>query len=162
MSGYDMKRLLEKMSKFYWAESNSQLYPILKKLEEQQLVTSRIDPDSGARQRRIYSITDLGLETLCQWLKSPLEMPQYREEVLLKLALGNNIPIEDTLNHIKNYRQNILAQQQLLLTIDEHIRTDHTGRPDQPYLIMTYHYCRLVLDAKLQWCDETLIQLENM
>ena len=68
-SGYELKRLVTKVSSFYASESNAQIYPILKKLEEQGLVHSKRDESSGARNKVIYSITKKGHAELTQWLE---------------------------------------------------------------------------------------------
>ena len=43
LSGYDLKQIMSKHAKFYWSESNAQIYPVLKKLEKQELVTSKLE-----------------------------------------------------------------------------------------------------------------------
>ena len=34
VSGYDIKQILLKIGRFYWSESNAQIYPLLKRMEE--------------------------------------------------------------------------------------------------------------------------------
>ncbi len=69
-SGYSLKMRMKKTSDFYWSESNAQIYPVLKKLEELKLVSSKIDASSGARNKRIFSITKKGLSELIKWLEN--------------------------------------------------------------------------------------------
>ena len=87
-SGYDIKKQLAANAKWYWSESNAQIYPILKRMEATGCLSSYIDDSSGARQRRIYSITAQGIEKLNTWLQQPVEPTTYREEFFLKFNLS--------------------------------------------------------------------------
>ncbi len=162
MSGYDMQRILEKISRFHWSESNAQLYPILKRLETNAMVTSQIDAASGERKRRLYSITDLGRQAILDWLKRPIELPKYREEILLKLSLGYNLPVSQSIKHVQNYQEELLTQVKYLETIEEHLRVDHAGLANQPFLLIVFHHNRLVIEAKLKWCEDTLLKLAKI
>ncbi len=161
MSGYDMKRLLDRMSGFYWSESNAQLYPVLKKLAQENKVTSALDPASGARNRIIYTITNAGLDFLKEWLLQPVDRACYREEMILKVSLGHNINKKELMRHLKDYSDDLQAQKKQRDKVQRHIETDHVGRDDQLYLMMTYDFSEKVIDAKLAWCEETLKKLET-
>lgn len=63
MSGYDIKKKVTTAEQLFGSESNSQIYPILKQLEQHHWVTSHMDETSGKRARKIYSITPEGKKT---------------------------------------------------------------------------------------------------
>jgi DNA-binding PadR family transcriptional regulator len=161
MSGYDLKQKFSKVSPFHWSESNAQIYPILKKLEDEGLVSSKLDVASGARNRRIYVITSEGLSKLEAWLAQPIEPAQYREEILLKLTMAEHAGCELILHHIHEYYGQIQQQIKSLSSIAEYIETEHAGREDQKYLKATYRFTKLNLEAKLRWCEETLKILQQ-
>lgn len=161
-SGYDIRRIFEKISSFYWSESNAQIYPLLKQLKKEKLVTSEIDKESGKRQRCVYQLTKAGKEELKNWLLQPPELQKYREEMLLKLACAHNIPISETIKHIEEFRETITAKNKFLNTVQEHIASEHKNDPAQPYLFMTYHYYDLIFEAKLKWCNDTIADLEKL
>lgn len=162
VSGYDVRKILEKTSKAYWSESNAQIYPTLKLMQEKGLVVSRLDESSGARQCRKYSITEQGQEVLLEWLASPCDFPKYREETLLKLSLGQHQSIEQLIEHIKHYEKALDERIEHLHLIEDHINTAHADRPDKAFLLMTYHHVSMVLHAKKQWVRVTLTQLRHM
>ena len=94
-TGYDIKQLVDKSTRFFWAASYGQIYPELKKLEEQGLVTSTEDPQGG-RQRRAYEITAAGAEALDSWLKQPKEVAiETRDSALLRLFFADHLPPAD-------------------------------------------------------------------
>lgn len=159
LSGYEMKEKINKISYFHWSESNAQLYPLLKELESQKLVKSYIDLSSGARKKRIYQITPEGLAHLIEWLKKPAVRSHYREEMLLKVALGQHLPKTTLLSHLENYKQQLKEQQQLLAEMTTHINQYHNNRKDYSYLHLTYDYAETILEAKLKWVEHAFTQL---
>ncbi len=159
-SGYEMKEKINKIAHFHWAESNAQLYPMLKQLEKEGKVSSHIDLSSGARQKRIYQITDLGIEALKNWLLQPVEQPQYREELVLKVALGEHLPKEKLLAHLNDYMIQLEEKNRLLNNMVNHIQTQHSKRPDKPYLDLTYDYAKIIIQAKLDWAKQTIQKLQ--
>jgi PadR family transcriptional regulator, regulatory protein AphA len=94
-TGYDIKQLVDKSTRFFWAASYGQIYPELKKLEEQGLIKGAPDPQGG-RQRRAYELTPEGAAALDEWLKSPEDVSvEMRDSALLKLFFADNLPPED-------------------------------------------------------------------
>lgn len=160
-SGYEMKEKINKIAHFHWAESNAQLYPMLKQLEQEGKVSSQIDLSSGARQKRIYQITDLGIESLKNWLLQPVQQPQYREELVLKVALGEHLPKEKLLAHLHDYIIQLEEKNRLLNNMVNHIQTQHSNRPDKPYLDLTYDYAKMIIQAKLDWAKQTIQKLQK-
>lgn len=159
-SGYEMKEKINKIAHFHWSESNAQIYPMLKKLENDGKVCSAIDPSSGARKKRIYQITEAGLDCLKQWLLQPVHQPQYREELLLKLALGEHLPNDKLLTHLNNYVIQLEEKNRLLINMVNHIQNVHANRPDRKYLELTYDYARITIAAKLEWAHQTIAKLK--
>ena len=82
MSGYDIKKFMQRSTNYFWMESDGQLYPILHKLVEEGLVTSKQE-DTGARKRLLYSITKKGVKEFETWMKQPPEQPVKRHELSL-------------------------------------------------------------------------------
>ena len=84
-TGYDIKQLVDKSTRFFWAASYGQIYPELKKLEEAGLIKGASDPQGG-RRRRAYDLTAKGERALDAWLRSPDTPPvETRDSALLKL-----------------------------------------------------------------------------
>ena len=68
LSGYDIRKWIDwSMRFFYGSPAYSQIYSELKKLEQLGLVTSRVDSDGGTRSRRLYKITQDGLDAVTRW-----------------------------------------------------------------------------------------------
>src|SRR5258707_11150881 len=91
-TGYDIKAFVDKTTRYFWAASYGQIYPELRRLEEQGLVRGRPEP-SGGRARTVYELTEAGQIALQQWLESD-EEPLYelRDEGMLKLFFSDSLP----------------------------------------------------------------------
>lgn len=162
MSGYDIRKLLTNIALFYWSENNAQIYPMLKQLESEGLLHSAIDEKSGARQRRLYHITNLGLQTLREWLTTPFKLDNERNELLLKIASGNQTDNATLIEHLQEYGDIIQQHKKLLQEKLHHIETNHKNRPEQPYLLLTYDYVKRKLQAQQEWQQASLASLQTM
>jgi PadR family transcriptional regulator, regulatory protein AphA len=154
LSGYDLLRIFERIGPFFWTESNAQVYPMLKKLEQQGMVQSVLDDRSGARQRRIYSITAEGKAHLIDWLNEPLSEPRYREELCLRMAFGQFQSRAQLLQKLDEFSIQLQRQLQQVTKAREHFDVEHAGRADQMFLQMNMDYTETVLKAKQQWCQQ--------
>jgi DNA-binding PadR family transcriptional regulator len=90
LSGYDIRKWIDWSMRFYYGSpAYSQIYTELKKLEKLGLVTSRTD-DTGARNRRLYKITEAGLEAVTRWANdAPVDPPNLKHGPLLRVTLGH-------------------------------------------------------------------------
>ena len=153
-SGYDIKREAETRINHFWKESFGHIYPILKRLYDEGLVNRHTEIQETAPNKQVYSITPAGVEVLHEWLHQPVEPTITRNELLLKLYFGEQIPVEVSKQHIAEYRES-----------HEHILADYEMRreylKDDTYRLITLlagiHYCQAVI----AWCDEALAKLSE-
>jgi DNA-binding PadR family transcriptional regulator len=88
-TGYDIKQLVDKSTRHFWAASYGQIYPELRRLEEQGLVEGRSEP-TGGRARMVYELTPAGHAALRGWLQSTAEPTiEFRNEAMLKLFFSD-------------------------------------------------------------------------
>src|SRR5437763_5357522 len=69
-TGYDIKQIVDRSVRHFWAASYGQIYPELRRLEEQGLITGHDEP-SGGRARTVYKLTEAGERALQTWLTGP-------------------------------------------------------------------------------------------
>jgi DNA-binding PadR family transcriptional regulator len=86
-TGYDIKQVTDRSTRFFWGASYGQIYPELKRLETAGLVRSREEP-RGEVPRRVYRLTAKGRRVVDSWLAEPAEQYEIRDEGLLKLFFG--------------------------------------------------------------------------
>jgi PadR family transcriptional regulator AphA len=90
-TGYEIKQLVDVSARFFWTTSYGQIYPELKRLEENGLIHGE-DAATNGRPRRAYELTDAGEKALDGWLSSdePL-LFEMRDEGLLKLFFSDSM-----------------------------------------------------------------------
>ena len=92
-TGYDIKQVTDRSTRFFWGASYGQIYPELRRLETAGLVRSRAAP-RGEVRRHVYSLTPKGRKALGEWLAEPDALYDVRDEGLLKLFFVELMPPE--------------------------------------------------------------------
>src|SRR4029453_13163521 len=96
LSGYDIKRVVDRSTRFFWAASYGQIYPELKRLEEEGLVEGE-DRPNGGRSRGRLKVAGAGEQALVEWLLGETVTIEYRDESLLRLFFADALPREQAL-----------------------------------------------------------------
>ncbi len=153
MSGYEIKALVDKSTRFFWAASYGQIYPELRKLAAAGLIEGKASPQGG-RRRNVYRLTPAGRRELQAWLGVDADVFELRDEGLLKLffadAAGNEAAIQ-ALDAKRREHERVLARLE---------EVEVTGRPDG----FAYHVLRYGIECnrwQAEWCERTMRELEN-
>jgi DNA-binding PadR family transcriptional regulator len=116
-SGYEIKAAVDESTRRFWAASYGQIYPELKRLSEQGLVTG-MDAPRGERKRTVYTITDAGMERLKEWLRRPPEMSEMRDEGLLKLFFSGVLEPDEAAETLRRMRDRRAALAEELAALE--------------------------------------------
>lgn len=92
-SGYEIKRLSDLSTRFFWAASYGRIYPELKRLEKAGLIKGA-DASQGARKRTVYELTAKGRDAAREWISTPPEVYETRDEGLMKLFFAGVLDAE--------------------------------------------------------------------
>jgi DNA-binding PadR family transcriptional regulator len=117
-SGYEIKAIVDKSTRFFWAASYGQIYPELKRLSEAGLIVGSDSP-TGGRKRTVYEITADGEEELRAWLRQEPETFEMRDEGLLKLFFADALPREEALAILRSMQVRRRAIHEQLLALKE-------------------------------------------
>ncbi len=161
-SGYDVKKVFTTITSHFWRASYGQIYPQLKRLSAEGLVQRKTKKSNRRLGKHIYNLTGQGKKSLRSWLRSPVESQPWRIEILLRMFFGRQVPVAENMRQVEIYR---LHKQEELIKLEEierHLREDHPDDPDQPYFLLTVDYGKKVVEACLEWCEQSLASLEAM
>jgi PadR family transcriptional regulator, regulatory protein AphA len=117
-TGYDVKRVTDFSTRFFWRASYGQIYPELRSLERAGLVVSRDEP-YGRRRRRVYDLTPAGERALAEWLSGDEDAFDIRDEGLLRLFFGELVADGELLELVRRRRRFFADAGQHFLTIAE-------------------------------------------
>ena len=88
-TGYEIKSLIGRSTAYFWRESDSTIYPMLKVLADEGKALSKIIY-VGKKKKEVFSITEAGRAEFKTWLDSPTGLETSRNEFLLKLFFITN------------------------------------------------------------------------
>jgi DNA-binding PadR family transcriptional regulator len=103
MTGYDIKRRFQDPIGFFYRASDGSLYPALKKLAHDGMVTMRAERH-GRRARKVYAITPKGREHFLRTLREPAQPTFVYDEAQVKIYFAHHDP-EIALQHIERERR---------------------------------------------------------
>jgi PadR family transcriptional regulator, regulatory protein AphA len=162
MSGYDLRQLIPRSIGHFWSESYGQIYPALKQMTAAGLVERETEQQEGKPERHVYSLTKAGRNELGAWLKLPPERAVPRNELLLKVFFGAHVSAEVSREHVTGFMK---SHEQALKTYEamaKTLRKEECGDPQLPYWLMTLSMGRHQSAAMVEWCKETLKELEKL
>ena len=94
-TGYEIRRLCVEGECSYFIEASfGSNYPALAKLEDESLVTSRTEQQSGKPAKKVYSITEAGRTAFAEELAGPLGEDVLRSPFLLFARFAHILPRE--------------------------------------------------------------------
>ena len=158
MSGYELRQVIGDSIGNFWSESFGQIYPTLKRLEAEGLVTGKEGDRAGSTR---YELTDLGLERMGEWLAVSPRPSVPRNERLLKLFFGDLAPLPTVIRQIEEQRERAVADLARYEAIAAEIVTHNQGKPGLPFWLMTVRYGIAGARAEIGWCEETLRELKG-
>ena len=92
-TGYEIRKLsVEGEYSYFIDASYGSIYPALARLEQEDLVTSRVEVQDGKPAKKIYWITPAGRSAFIQSLFEKLGEDEYRSEFLLFLRFASELP----------------------------------------------------------------------
>lgn len=160
-SGYEIRKTIEQSVGFFWGESYGQLYPTLKKLVAERLITAE-GPDTGSRSRRSYSITPPGRECLKGWLALPFRDDPPRDEFLLKLFFGEQAAPGISAAHILAFQQKSRRFLDTIIELQSLARVHNAHQPGFAYWMLTLSYGVGQLKAALTWSESALSAINTL
>jgi DNA-binding PadR family transcriptional regulator len=153
-TGYDIKRVVDKSTRNFWAASYGQIYPELARLERDGFVSGREEP-SGARARKVYELTDRGSQALRDWLASDEEPTfELRDEGMLKLFFSDSLP-ERRIENLRLMRERHERKLAALEALWEHAGQYRAG----PRLTLELGLADV--QCLIDWCEATERRLAN-
>jgi DNA-binding PadR family transcriptional regulator len=153
-SGYEIKAVVDRSTRFFWAASYGQIYPELNRLEREGLVESE-DASNGRRRRRVHRLTPLGRSELEAWLLGRSVTIELRDESLLRLFFADALPREQALLLLEGRKRGHEEYLAVLRAIDE--------RPgeDPPFVDLVLRWGIAFNEWGARWCSEQLERLST-
>ena len=156
MSGYDIKCYLKGLSWLIGNPSGGSLYPVLRALRQDDLVTVEQVPGMGRPPKKIYSITEAGHQALQAWIEQPIAANAPLKSFVMRLHLAD-CHSQTTLRACLEQRRTQVATHHALLVRDRESPSAGLNLGQQ----VTLDYGLALAKAELAWLDATLDRLQE-
>jgi PadR family transcriptional regulator, regulatory protein AphA len=162
LSGYDLKQEFGSSLQHFWHAQLAQIYPTLKRLEKEGLVTSRVGETRAGPPRREYRRTEAGRRELLEWLLggpvTGTERTGYLAQVFFFAELENDAQALDYFRRLRGHMANWLS---VLESADAEWDAACPLSPDKIPADEFYPRLTLALGlrkvrANLEWCEECI------
>jgi PadR family transcriptional regulator, regulatory protein AphA len=157
MSGYDLRKLVERSVGYYWTPAKTQIYSSLPRLVGSGLATRRTMRQTERPDKHLYAITEAGRKAVSDWIhQAPLDAGLGRNVLLLKLALADE---SHTTSLLEQVRTRQAEAEQLR---EELVALEAAGEEgDPPFEHLTRRYGFFHVDALRAWTGEVVDALER-
>jgi PadR family transcriptional regulator AphA len=157
-SGYEIKRLVDKATRFFWAASYGQIYPELRRLTAEGLIeqVGNGNGDGGGRRRVRYDLTPAGRRALADWLHGPAGSYELRDEWLLKLFFADALEPAEALALARSFKAHRRSLLDRLREIEANTEKTPSGFP-----AVVLDYGLELYSWAVEWCDRLEQRLEE-
>lgn len=162
-TGYDITKEFSNAIGHFWKASHQQVYRELNKLADMGAVSCRLEPQDGKPDRKVYSITDIGRQSLYEWFLMPAKHPTDRDEVSAKLLTCSIFDPAPMIEHMH------ALMDESRLQLSQYRDIERSQYADSALLTREGRLERLTLrrnilrkEAWLTWAEEVLFELNAM
>lgn len=123
-TGYELKQYFSISFSFFSGLSYGSIYPALRRMAQQGLVTMRKERQTHAPDRKVYTITEKGREVFLDALRAPLTLSTSKSPFLMRLFFFEDLTPEDRVimvrSHLEAVRQQYRHLESLRPQIEAH------------------------------------------
>lgn len=152
-TGYEIKSLMNRSTVYFWRESDSTIYPMLKVLAEEGKALSKI-VYVGKKKKEIFSITETGRIEFKAWLESPTGAETPRNEFLLKLFFVTDR--EEMIRLFQERGEKIEKTYEEYKKIEERLES-LTDSPRKIIRLKALRYGIELIALEIKWLKEGMI-----
>lgn len=110
LTGYDLKKIIQDSPFMHWSGNNNQIYKSLTELLDEGLVTNEVHHQESSPSKKIYTITQEGLDELKAWVQVSPELPEMKKTFLVQLAWADLLNQDELRTLLTSYEHEIKMQ----------------------------------------------------
>ncbi|GAA2490967.1 PadR family transcriptional regulator [Streptomyces longisporus] len=169
-SGYDLAKGFEASVANFWMATPQQLYRELERMESEGLVSARVVQQERRPNKRLFSLTEAGLDVLRDYVgEAPAKPPALRDELMVKVQcvdIGDVGDFEAVRASVAERFERATAKLARYLRMQDRMLD---GRTEDEYLAtaerigpyLTLQGGIALERANLQWSETALKRLEQ-
>lgn len=166
-TGYDLSKLFEYSLRLFYHAQQSQVYKELTQLEKEGCVMSRTILQTEKPNKKVYSITDKGRDSLLDWLSEFDEEQHFRKKLplIMKVFFAASISDDEMIKTFTRVKE--LAEQKILKLKDDfkdlasqNLKSQKEDR-NSLYWSMTLEYGLMNYRMCSQWADRCISMIKK-
>ena len=135
MTGYEIKKRFSLSFSFFSGMSYGSIYPALKKMKQEGLITMKVEIGDGTPNRKVYTITASGEKAFLESLRAPFYLERPKDAFLARLYFFAHLSPEERLSVAKGHLESVKDLQRQLKSVEPQIK----GRADK-YQYLCYRF----------------------
>ena len=139
MTAYELRNFIKNNFKSMYSDSLGSIQAALKKLFELEMVTFEELVEKGVNKKR-YSITEAGQETLIEWIKIPINTSKTKNYDFGKLFFMGYVSKKDQKTLIDKIILSLEEEYEALKKLKESIDADEESEEIENYLLTDMEY----------------------
>ncbi|NMO97072.1 PadR family transcriptional regulator [Paenibacillus lemnae] len=152
-SGYELMLRIQP----FWQAKHSQIYPLLSRMEEKALLSSYWVQQSDKPDKKIYAITEAGMDKLREWMHQPIAPSVNKDELSLRTfslwlsEIGVSVDIYEERRAL--YVEKKRYYESILDGIPKQ-KCEFGNKEFSSYILATK--ALMMAETELKWCDWVL------
>ncbi|WP_251551169.1 PadR family transcriptional regulator [Neobacillus muris] len=165
LSGYDIKQQMNSRMGPFWKAGSNQVYPELAKMDEEGLVVLHgVEQNDYRPARKVYKMTESGLQELIRWTLGPTEPEIIRDEFLLKAYNSWLVEFEEMIPRLEEKKKE--HEEKLTIYLDKVNELNDIldrSNPRDPILssINVVEFGIEYEKLYIKWCDNLIEKLKS-
>lgn len=156
-TGYEITKWFDGPLGYFWNTSHQRVYRALATLHDDGWVAFEVVHQSDKPDKKIYQITEQGLEALKSWLTKPLKPTPINESFLVKLfAFEHADPVllrKELQSQLEEFRDLLQTYQRIE---QQFFPAGFTGDAAQDMMYLTLRRGLYYQQSNIQWGEEAL------
>jgi len=145
--GYELMQLLQRRFELTWHIGTSQLYTVLRRLEDRSWVLSKVEEQATRPARRVFELTPAGRQYFLDWLREPVRhVRDLRNDFFVKVFFCGYLT-EVQLTEL------ITAQVQELVRIGQRFK-QKSAKEQDPFKTLVLSSKIRSIEAWVRWLED--------
>ena len=160
-TGYEIAKWFDQGMGNFWSATHQQIYQELQKMVAAELVTFNEIVQSGKPAKKVYSVTENGIEELKSWLEKPIKLCAVKDALLMKIYSGHLLSPKILLNEMitkQNHTRELLVKYNEIEK--KWFSEKHKLSLQEQYIQLTLRSGIIHAEAWIQWSNEVIEFLE--
>ena len=163
MTGYEIKKVFHESLCYFWSAQTSQIYRELQTLSRRGWASSRLIPQDGKPDKKLFSITPEGRAELNRWLTEDVSEYTIHNPLMMKVFFRGERSLDENIDYFCRLRESGDNFADNL----RHTPPDTDGyaqKVDDPskalYWRMTVRYGEMYAEMHRRWLDLCINEME--